>query len=189
MSERARSGQVTLQDARAIRALSHPARIAVIDELYGGRVATATELSEITGLSPNATGWHLRALEKLGVVERDVSATDRRERPWRAAGRGVSVSSLLPDRTQRAAAALLTGAAIDALRRDMDTYAAAEPDLPEQWRNKANFDAGTVYLTAEEAAALIDAVVAAVEPFRRRSRPSSKARRVRVATAVVPSID
>lgn len=186
---RARGKHITLQDARAIRALSHPARIAVIDELYGGRIATATELAEVTGLSPNATGWHLRALEKLGVVERDDSASDRREHPWRAAGTGISVSAKLPTRAQKAAASLLSGAVIDALRRDMDAYTTDENRLPEQWQHKANLDAGVVYLTPEETAQVIDAVVAAVEPFRRRTRPRRDARRVRIATAVIPNIE
>jgi DNA-binding transcriptional ArsR family regulator len=182
-------GQITLQDAQAIKALSHPARLAVIDELYGGRVATATELSEVTGLSPNATGWHLRALQKLGVVERDDTVTDRREHPWRAAGTGITVSPSLPTRAQQAAASLLSGAVIDALHRDLDAYTAGEAGLPEQWQHKANLDAGAVYLTAEETAQLIEAVVSAVEPFRRRTRPRADARRVRIATAVIPSID
>lgn len=186
---RARGKHITLQDARAIRALSHPARIAVIDELYGGRVATATELAEVTGLSPNATGWHLRALEKLGVVERDESATDRREHPWRAAGSGISVSQALPTRAQKAAASMLSGAVIDALRRDMEVYTSAEDSMPDSWQHKANLDAGVVYLTPEETAQVIDAVVAAVEPFRRRTRPRRDARRVRIATAVIPSIE
>jgi DNA-binding transcriptional ArsR family regulator len=186
---RAKRKHITLQDARAIRALSHPARIAVIDELYGGRVATATELAEVTGLSPNATGWHLRALEKLGIVERDDSTTDRREHPWRAAGTGVSVSQALPSRAQKAAASMLSGAVIDAIRRDLDAYTAGEGGLPEQWQHKANLDAGVVYLTPEETAQVIDAVVAAVAPFRRRTRPRRDARRVRIATAVIPSTE
>ena len=186
---RAKTKQITLRDAHAIKALSHPARVAVIDELYGGRVATATELSAVTGLSPNATGWHLRALEKLGVVERDESVTDRREHPWRAAGKGITVSHSLPTRAQKAAASLLTGAVIDALRRDLDAYTAGEADLPEQWRDKANFDSGAVYLTPKETAQLIEAVATAVEPFRRRTRPRADARRVRITSAVIPSVD
>jgi hypothetical protein len=84
---------------------------------------------------------------------------------------------------------LLSGAVIDALHRDLDDYTAGESELPEEWQHKANLDAGTVYLTSEETAQLIEAVVSAVEPFRRRTRPRADARRVRIATAVIPSID
>ena len=52
-----------LTDPRAIKALAHPARLAVIDELFAGRQLTATECAEIAGLSPSAMSYHLRALE------------------------------------------------------------------------------------------------------------------------------
>lgn len=183
---RASRKQIVLKDPRSIRALSHPARIAVIDELYGGRVATSTELARLTGLSPSAMSWHLRAMEKLGLVERDDSATDAREHPWRAAGRGVSVMGL-QTRAQQAAGALLSGAIMDTLRRELDAYAATESELPDEWRGRANFDTGTVYLTAAETGELIEALNAAAAPFRRRARRRKDTRRVRIAAAVIPT--
>jgi len=59
----------------------------VILELYSGEVLTASEAAEICGLTPSAMSYHLRALQKAGMVEREESA-DRRERPWRAAAEG-----------------------------------------------------------------------------------------------------
>lgn len=78
-------GTLTLTDPRAIRALAHPARLAVVDRLFAGEVLTATECARGVGLSASAMSYHLRALEKWGVVER-APATDARERPWRARG-------------------------------------------------------------------------------------------------------
>jgi DNA-binding transcriptional ArsR family regulator len=181
--------QITLRDPKAIKALTHPARIAIIDDLYGGRVATATDLAALTGLTPNATGWHLRALEKLGIVERAPTTGDGRSHPWRAAGAGVAIDAKLPTRAQRGAAALLTGAAVDALRRELIAYGAAETGLPDEWQAKGNFDTGTVYLTPAETAELIEAMHAAVAPFRRRSRARSGTRRVRITAAIVPVVD
>ena len=77
--------EVTITDARAIRALAHDARQRVIEVLYGEqRPRTATELAALTGLSPSAMSYHLRALEKWGVVERSADDGDARNRPWRA---------------------------------------------------------------------------------------------------------
>lgn len=183
---RASRKQIVLKDPKAIRALSHPARITVIDELYGGRIATATELAALTGLTPSAMSWHLRAMEKLGLIERDESAADARERPWRAAARGVSIQAL-PTRAQQAAGTMLTGAVLDALHRELDAYIAAEHELPEPWRQASNFDTGTVYLTPEETRGLIDALATAAAPFLRRGRRCRKGtRRVRTAIAVIP---
>lgn len=176
-----------MTDPRTIKALSHPARIAAIDELYSGRVATSTELAALTDLSASAMGYHMRALEQLGIVERDDSASDGRERPWRAAAQGLSVAGL-ETRAQQAAASLLSGAVVDNLRRSIDRYTASEATLPEEWQGKANVDSGVAYLTAEETRALIDAVMAAAEPYRRRARRKGT-RRVRIALAVVPDVD
>ena len=74
-----RRDPVELTDPKAIRALAHPARLAVIEELYAGRELTATECAEIAGLSPSAMSYHLRSLEKAGIVER-ADATGRRTR-------------------------------------------------------------------------------------------------------------
>ena len=60
--------QVVLSDPRAIKALAHPARLAVIDELFAGRELTATECAQVAGLSLSAMSYHLRALEKWGIV-------------------------------------------------------------------------------------------------------------------------
>ena len=79
-------GDVKLDDPGALKALAHPARLAVVDELYQGNERTASELAELTGLSPSAMSYHLRALERWGIVEHAAEREDGRERPWRAAG-------------------------------------------------------------------------------------------------------
>ncbi|GAA2101823.1 hypothetical protein GCM10009841_17820 [Microlunatus panaciterrae] len=87
-----RVNEVEIRDARAIRALAHEARQRVIDVLYAEqRPFTSTELAKLTGLSPSAMSYHLRALERWGVVERVPESADARERPWRAAGTGIRI--------------------------------------------------------------------------------------------------
>ena len=86
--------EVTITDARAIRALAHDARQRVIEVLFGEqRPRTATELAALTGLSPSAMSYHLRALEKWGVVERSADDGDARNRPWRASGTSLRIDT------------------------------------------------------------------------------------------------
>lgn len=62
--------RVTISDPQVMRALAHPARMAIMEHLgtlEGG--ATATECAEIAGLSPSATSYHLRELAKFGLVQ------------------------------------------------------------------------------------------------------------------------
>ncbi|MEO7069269.1 MAG: helix-turn-helix domain-containing protein, partial [Nostocoides sp.] len=77
-------------DSAALKALAHPARRRLINELAAGRVLTATEASELVGLSPSAVSHHLRALARYGFAERAETSEDGRERPWRALATGVS---------------------------------------------------------------------------------------------------
>src|ERR1700748_3895094 len=82
-----REDAVHLQDPREIRALAHPARMAIIDALASGDELTATECAALTGLSPSATAYHLKLLERYGFAEPAPARSDGRERPGRATDR------------------------------------------------------------------------------------------------------
>src|SRR3954454_13101630 len=113
-----REQTVVLRDPRAIKALAHPARLAVIEEFFAGRRLTATECGEIAGLSASAMSYHLRALEKWGIVRRSEATIDGRERPWEAAGRGLVVDSVEP-RVSSAGEAVLVARQLDRERADI----------------------------------------------------------------------
>jgi Helix-turn-helix domain len=76
---------VRLTDPKMMRALAHPARIAIWTHIALRGPTTATECAEVAGLSPSACSYHLRTLARYGFIEEDrASAADGRERPWRA---------------------------------------------------------------------------------------------------------
>ena len=86
--------KVEITDPKAIRALAHAARLEVISELYSTQVSrTATELAQQTGLTPSAMSYHLRALQKWGIVAPAATAGDARERRWKAAGTDFTINS------------------------------------------------------------------------------------------------
>ncbi|MDA1361330.1 helix-turn-helix domain-containing protein [Glycomyces luteolus] len=77
-----------ITDPERMKALAHPARMAVFDFLAGQRVAgfegaTATEIAEVAGMTPSAMSYHLRTLAKAGFIEEAPSRGDARERLWR----------------------------------------------------------------------------------------------------------
>lgn len=83
-----------ITDPKAIRALAHAARLEVISELYSTQLSrTATELAVQTGLTPSAMSYHLRALQKWGIVVPAAASGDARERRWKAAGTDVTINS------------------------------------------------------------------------------------------------
>ena len=115
---------VQIDDPRGIRAIAHKARQQVIQMLFVNtrRSFTATELSDLTGLSPSAMSYHLRALEKWGVIERAPDADgDARNRPWRAAGTQLNITGG-DDPGTSAARTLLFDRALADLRRRLEGY-------------------------------------------------------------------
>ena len=150
---------LTLTDPRAIRAIAHEARQLVIDELYSGSVITATEAAHICGLSPSAMSYHLRALEKWGIVVRDDRSGDGRERPWRAGANDLSVGR--PDRALGASVRQASNTVISTFMAGLNKAVDAHLDKAPEAKS-IKMSRGRLYLTDEEAAALnrdLDALV------------------------------
>jgi DNA-binding transcriptional ArsR family regulator len=91
-AEKAEKELITLGDAASMKAIAHPARYRVIEELYNGRELTATQAAELCGLTPSAMSYHLRTLERYGLITAGESA-DGRERPWRKAGDDITFAN------------------------------------------------------------------------------------------------
>lgn len=81
---------LTLEGPQGLKLLAHAARQRVINEIYEGHELTATEAAELCGLTPSAMSYHLRMLEKAGVLL-TAEATDGRERRYRRAARSFQV--------------------------------------------------------------------------------------------------
>jgi DNA-binding transcriptional ArsR family regulator len=187
MQEGGRTGEVVLRDPKAIRALAHPARLLVIQRLFSGEPATATSLADTAGLSASAMSYHLRALERFGIVERAEPTGDGRERPWRATGRTIRVDSAAPTATVAVEGALI-GAVLESIRREIERFISGQADEPAEWRDAAGLDSTAVTLTPDELARLRDDLAALLAHYRseRRASPPQAARRVRFTTIVVP---
>src|SRR5580704_1444769 len=138
-----------LQDPRDIRALAHPARMAIIDALASGDELTATECAELTGLSPSATAYHLKLLERYGLAETAPPRPDRRERPWRATGGQIQVDLDTSTPAGASAAAAVAAAYFDTTRAVAVEFTEGSPAEPEEWRN-ATLNNADLWLTAEE---------------------------------------
>ena len=82
-----------LSDPRVLRAIAHPVRTRVLDELHASGPARAADVARELGIPANQASFHLRQLAKYGLVEEaPEEARDRRDRVWRAAaGAGYTV--------------------------------------------------------------------------------------------------
>jgi DNA-binding transcriptional ArsR family regulator len=153
---------LTISDPRTLRALAHPARQRVLVELYSGEVLTASEAARLCGLSPSAMSYHLRALERFGIVERDESS-DGRERPWRAVA-----GSLAVDREAFAGAPPQAGQL--AWAADLVAGLGRLGSADDTERARSGFSRGRLWLTAEEARSLMDETFALWKRYDGRTR-------------------
>jgi len=95
-----------LTDPRAMRAITHPVRLALIEALSLEGPLTATRAAEVIGESPTTCSFHFRQLAKYGFVEQ-ASTGPGRMRSWRLTRVGMRFTDLHDDpETQIAARAL-----------------------------------------------------------------------------------
>lgn len=184
---------VKISDPRAMRALAHPARLAIMEQLALHGPSTATECAEIAGLSPSACSYHLRALARYGFVEEDrANATDGRHRPWRALAVSFDVASVSDHpRAARPAARMLLQAArarSDQIRAD---YEEREAAFPPQWRAAGGWMQDLLHVTPAELEQFRREVLELADRYR-RPNPADRAadaRRVVVVLDLVPWFD
>ena len=141
-----------LTDARTLRALAHPVRVAMIEELIHGGAMTATELGERIGETPTTCSFHLRQLAKYGFVE-EAGGGHGRSRPWRLTNIGWSFTPGGDPEVE-----LASDAALRVFRERQfaryETWRRTRGAYPPQWREASEDSEYLFYLTAEEMAQL-----------------------------------
>ncbi len=108
----------SISDARTLRALAHPVRIALIEELSLGGAMTATQVGERIGESATTCSFHLRQLAKYGFVE-EAGGGKGRARPWRMTSIGFSITASRDDPESELAANAVLGLLRE---RQLDRY-------------------------------------------------------------------
>jgi DNA-binding transcriptional ArsR family regulator len=179
-----------ITDPRAMRALAHPARIAILQHLVADGPATATECAEIAGLSPSACSYHLRALARHGFVQEDAgSAADGRHRPWRARVVALSFGDD-PDQPEavKTAGRLLLESLHARFEEVRAEYLDREADYPPEWRAAAGLHQDILHVTPDELAEVRSRVQHVLSQYRRldaSDRPPGS-RRVHVIFDLTP---
>jgi DNA-binding transcriptional ArsR family regulator len=182
-------GDFEITDPKAMRALAHPVRLALLERLQRYGAATASQLSPHVGATPSVTSWHLRHLAGFGLVRDAESGPDRRERRWEAAARGFSFGTADSDAEGRAAARLLSDqmflAASDLpLRWITET----SPKLEPVWQDQSGLANTQIVATPEELDRINDALMNVLTPYVLRDPQEAPegARAVRFLRYVLP---
>jgi predicted ArsR family transcriptional regulator len=73
-----------MSDPRVLRAVAHPTRGRILDELGATGPMRAADVGEALGIPANQASFHLRQLAKYGVIEpAPEAARDKRDRVWK----------------------------------------------------------------------------------------------------------
>jgi DNA-binding transcriptional ArsR family regulator len=180
-----------IRDPKIMRALAHPARMAIVEHLMTTTAAaTATECAEVVGLSPSATSYHLRALARAGLIEEAPSRGDGRERLWQSPEHGLELDAdSRNDPEARAAEQDLVTVLLNRQHAKALAWFAVSFDEPADWRDAASFFEARLLVTAEELAELRHSIADLMEPYRyrrRRDDPPPGARPVAAITHLFP---
>jgi DNA-binding transcriptional ArsR family regulator len=143
-------GRLNLTDPKAIRALAHPVRRALLEALGHAGTLTATQASEILGESPANCAFHLRTLAKYGFVE-EAGGGRGRERPWRQAYDGMSWRTRQKDPQFSHAAEALDQVWMDRLMTRAQRSLTSMTSWPEEFTEGLGASVSRVYVTPEEA--------------------------------------
>src|SRR5215470_3298806 len=138
-----------ITDARTMRALAHPVRIALLEELVLGGALTATELGERIGESPTTCSFHLRQLARYGFVE-EAGGGKGRARPWRLTWIGISFGNTHDDPATELAASVLSRLVHERQLDRYRTWLESRGTYPREWRDAAHDSEYLYYLTPAE---------------------------------------
>jgi DNA-binding transcriptional ArsR family regulator len=177
-------------EAEALKALAHPARIALLGALVTQGPLTATQAAALVGESPSNCSWHLRKLAEHGFVREATGGTGR-SRPWRAVSEGLEWGEGDLDPAARMAADALSDVFIEREVQRLRASRAAQNQEPTAWREATGVVQSQMWLTADEAAEVRQLLQRVFLAHAERSQdPSARpqgARLVSMVGWVVPS--
>lgn len=147
-----------LTDPRAMRALTHPLRLALIELLWREDAVNATEAAVALGESQASCSFHLRQLAKFGFVE-EVEGVRGRVRPWRLSRRGMRVANVQDDPKSAIAWAALERLLNDRQRDRYRAWLEGRSAYSREWREAAYHNHSVAWLTPQELELLAEQII------------------------------
>lgn len=149
-------------DSGAMRALTHPLRLDLLELLAANGPATAAACGRALGVAQANCSFHLRQLAKYGYVQEAEQGTDKRERRWRLAEPrpsmrfGPGSDAIVRRRLERLVVEREAQAILDHVDGGGD---------PDQQGSSAGILAALVTVTAEQAVELKRRWRELIEPY------------------------
>ncbi len=148
-----------ITDARAMRALAHPMRLALLEALMHAGTLTATQASELLGESPANCAFHLRTLARYGYVV-EAGGGKGRERPWRRSHDVLQITTDQEDPVAAMAAEEVGQFWVDIVLERARSLLSRSNSWPAEWKHNPLLGESQhiTYVTPEEASELGTAI-------------------------------
>ena len=187
-------GEADLQmDAKTMKAFAHPLRMAMYSYLSDHGSATATQLAQHLQESTGQTSYHLRQLEKHGLVEEDPDRGTGRERWWKPTGYTLRAELIRGDTAQIPLAQTVLQHHLQERFETLRRWMAGIAEEPEHWTVSSVDSTATSTMSAEEMRGMRDELLEVIERHteaaserRKASGPGDDERRTRVYLSVLP---
>jgi predicted ArsR family transcriptional regulator len=167
------AGRREISDPRAMRALAHPMRIALLEAIMREGSLTATRAAELLDDSPGNMSWHLQTLAKYGFIE-EAGGGRGRSRPWRIVDVTYSFEPAQGDPEHAAAEDALEATLHQSAEQRLRAWWSQRRSYPEEWRRAAFMTFTTTYLTVEELKQLTDDIAECLKQYSGRSADKSQ---------------
>ncbi|WP_285598345.1 helix-turn-helix domain-containing protein [Kineosporia sp. NBRC 101731] len=174
---RSGAGTVNLSDPKAMRALAHPLRIAVLGELRVRGPQSVGMLCDLLDEAPGSISYHVGKLAQFGFVEEAPElARDRRERWWKASHTHTSWSPAddLKDPERLLASGALRRTIAQRYAQTFDQYLTAEPAMDPDWVAAATTGDSFLHLTLEQMRELQDELNDLVARWEDKAAPGAQ---------------
>jgi DNA-binding transcriptional ArsR family regulator len=175
-----------LGDPRVLRAIAHPVRNRILDELSASGPVRAADIARLLGIPANQASFHLRQLAKYGLVEEaPEEARDKRDRVWRAAapaGYTVNLGAMADEPGGRAAVEVFRQSQLARMHAVVDRTFVIDR---EKGSGVFSTSDHTLKLTDEEAAQLRKEVDDLIDSWADRTRGLGPRRRTYLLLQVV----
>lgn len=168
--------------SESLKSLAHPLRVRLYDELSSYGPLTASRLAERLGESSGSTSYHLRQLERAGLVQEDQSRGKGRERWWERRPGSIAIPEardLRPGSAERLAVKFLEEEWYRAREQNFREFVADGDDVFEpEWLDIATSDTINLRLTPDQLHGLvtdIDVVLKKyIDAYKRTPTPGSR---------------
>ena len=167
----------------SLKSLAHPLRVRIYDELSAYGPLTASGLADRLGESSGSTSYHLRQLERTGLIREDTTRGKGRERWWERTPGSIAIPdarSLPPGSAERLAVKLVEDEWFRSREQNFHEFLVGgrHRSSATEWLDIATSDTINLRLTPEQLSGLvadIDVVLMKyIDAYKRTPTPGSR---------------